>query len=157
VIIMDLKSQKRMAARIIGCGKSRIWIDPVRIADVAEAITAEDVRKYIKDGVIVAIPKDGISSFRRKRIIKQKSKGRRRGLGSRKGRKGARTPSKAAWMKRIRSLRKFIGELKSTGRIDNVAFKDVYKKSKSGMFRSKAHVTIYLERNKMLKEAKTKQ
>lgn len=145
-----------MAARIIGCGQSRIWIDPVRIADVAEAITADDVRRYINDGVIVAVPKNGISSFRKKKIIKQKSKGRRRGLGSRKGRKGARTPTKAAWMKRIRSLRKFIGELKAQGKIDNVAFKDVYKKSKSGMFRSKAHVTIYLERNNMLKESKEK-
>lgn len=149
---MDLKSQKRMAARIIGCGVSRVWINPARIADVSEAITADDVRRYINDGVIVAKPKDGISSFRRKLNIKQKSKGRRKGLGSRKGRKGARTPTKKAWIKRIRTIRALLKDLKKEGKIDNTSFKDVYMKSKAGMFRSKGHVMIYLERNKMLKK-----
>jgi large subunit ribosomal protein L19e len=153
---MDLKSQKRMAARILGCGASRIWIDPIRIADVSEAITADDVRIYINDGVIVALPKRGISSFRKKKIIRQKSKGRRKGIGSRKGMKGARTPKKRAWMKRIRAIRALLHDLKKQERIENPTFKDVYKKSKSGMFRSKGHVMIYLERNKLLKDAKEK-
>ena len=47
---MDLKNQKRMAADILGCGESRVWIDPNRIEDVADAITRADIRKAIDAG-----------------------------------------------------------------------------------------------------------
>ncbi|MEM7819830.1 MAG: 50S ribosomal protein L19e [Candidatus Aenigmatarchaeota archaeon] len=149
---MDLKSQKNMAARILGCGKSRIWIDPSRVADVAEAITANDIRKFINDGIIKVIPKSGLSSFRKKKLIKQKSKGRRKGIGTRKGCKGARTPKKKIWMKRIRTIRKLLRELKNNNKIDNKTYREMYNKSKSGFFRNKSHVMIYLQRNKLLKE-----
>ena len=33
---MDLKNQKRMAAEILKCGESRVWIDPNRIEDAAD-------------------------------------------------------------------------------------------------------------------------
>jgi large subunit ribosomal protein L19e len=74
-----------MASRIMKCGVTRVWINPERIADVEEAITAEDVRSLIRDGVIRARQKKGLSNFRRKKAALQKQKGRRRGRGSRKG------------------------------------------------------------------------
>ena len=39
-IMATLKYQKNVAARILKCGKSRVWLNPSRINDVSEAITA---------------------------------------------------------------------------------------------------------------------
>ena len=144
-----------MAAKILNCGKSRVWMDPSRVADIEEAITLEDMRHLIRDGVVAASPKKGLSNFRTKKNAAQKKKGRRRGRGSVKGHKGTRVDKKRNWIKTIRSIRKMITELKTSGKIDNLTYRDVYMKSKSGYFRSRSHVMIYLERNNMLKtEAK---
>ncbi len=148
-----MKAQKMMASKILKCGKSRVWMDPSRLADIDEAITSEDVKRLVRDGVISARPKAGISSFRKKRLAVQKRRGRRRGRGSVKGHKGTRLQKKRTWIKTIRSIRKMLRELKSQGRIDNRTYRDIYTKSKSGYFRSKGHVMIYLERNSLMKGA----
>ena len=82
---MDLKNQKRMAAEILKCGHTRVWLDPNRIEDVADAITRADIRTAIESGTIRALPKKGISRGRARYMAAQKAKGRRRGQGSRKG------------------------------------------------------------------------
>lgn len=146
-----MKSQRIMAAKIMKIGASRVWMDPSRLADIDEAITAEDIRRLIKDGVIVAKPKDGLSSFRKKKIAQQKKKGRRHGRGSVKGSKGARVKKKRVWIKTIRSIRTLLRQFRTEGRIDNATYRDMYMKAKSGFFRSRAHVMIYLERNNLLK------
>ena len=140
-----------MAAKIMKCGESRVWMDPTRVADIDDAITSEDVRRLIKDGVITKKPKKGLSNFRTKKIAAQKKKGRRRNRGSVKGKKGTRLQKKQVWMKTVRSLRKFIREMKDSDKITNATYRDLYTKSKSGFFRSKAHVMNYLERNNLLK------
>lgn len=150
---MDLKSQKNMAAKLLKCGRSRVWFDPARIGDLSEAITGADIRRLIKDGVIKELPKKGISSYRKNKIKKQKSKGRRKGEGSRKGKIKTRIGRKRTWIKRIRTIRKMIKEMKNNGRIENKTYHDIYVKSKSGFFRSKSHIMTYLERNNLLKEA----
>ena len=148
----DLRSQRAVAARAMKCGKSRVWMDPARSADIAEAITADDVRHLINDGVIKIMPKTGVSRYRKNVILAQKRKGRRKGKGSRKGKLGTRYSRKGAWMSRIRTIRRLLRELKSADRIDGKTYRSVYRKSKSGFFRSKSHVTIYLERNNLLKK-----
>ena len=150
----DLRSQKMVASRILKCGLSRVWMDPARPADIAEAITAGDIRALIKDGVIRALPKRGLSGARRRKRALQKKKGRRKGHGSHKGASGTRLSKKEAWMTRIRPIRKLLRQLKAEGRVDNRTYRDIYIKSKSGIFRSKSHVMVYLERNNLLKVAR---
>lgn len=140
-----------MAARILKCGTSRVWLDPARSADIEEAITAADVRKLISDGVIAAKPKKGLSSFRTNKKRLQKKKGRMKGKGSRKGATKTRAPRKKAWMSRIRTIRKLLRELKAAKRIENSTYRDVYVKARSGLFRSRSHVMIYLERNNLVR------
>jgi large subunit ribosomal protein L19e len=147
-----LRSQKQIASRILKCGITRVRIDPARIADASEAITAQDIRKLISDGVVYEEPKKGNSGFRIRKNAAQKKKGRRRGRGSRKG--NVRGKSKRQWIARIRAIRKLLVELKTEGRIDPKAYRDMYIKSKSGQFRSRSHVMIYLERNSLLKKGK---
>lgn len=141
-----------MAAKILKCGESRVWMDPSRLGDIADAITSEDIRHLIKDGVVSKSPKKGLSNFRKKKIARQKKKGRRRDRGSVKGKKGTRLNKKDSWMGTIRAIRKLLAELKKKESIDNATYRDVYMKSKSGYFRSKSHVMIYLERNGLLKK-----
>ncbi len=149
----DLRSQKMLSARILKCGVSRVWFDPSRANDIAEAITSDDIRRLVKDGVIAALPKTGNSSYRIKKNNAQKKKGRRKNKGSRKGSLETRQHRKENWMKRIRSIRKLLVEMKMQGMIDGKVYRSMYIKSKSGLFRSKSHVTIYLERNNLLKNS----
>ena len=103
---MNLTTQRRLAADILKVGLNRVWIDPEQIEEVSRAITRDGVRQLIDQGAIKAKPQTGISSYRSKKIAAQKKKGRRKGKGSVKGAKYARTPKKQAWMSTIRALRK---------------------------------------------------
>src|SRR3989338_668823 len=115
---MEIRSQQRIAAKILKCGESRIWVDPARIGDASEAITTYDVRKLILKGVIKKKPKIGLSTYRRKHKIAQKKKGRQKGHGSRKGRKGTRFSRKTSWINRIRSQRRMLSEMREQNKID---------------------------------------
>ncbi len=151
---MNLRTQKRMAAQILKCGIHRVWIDPEHVDEVAEAITKDDIRRLIREGKIGVLPKQGVSTARAKYIKMQKKKGRRRGHGSRKGKKTARMPRKLAWMIRIRALRRLLRELRDRGEITRSEYRMLYAHAKGGMFRSKAHL---LQRVEKLKEMRSKE
>jgi large subunit ribosomal protein L19e len=155
-MVMDLKSQRMIAAKLMKCGKSRVWLDPARSADISEAITAGDIRKLINDGVITTVPKKGLSSFRKKKKAAQKKKGRMRNRGSFKGAMGTRNNKKKVWMKTIRAIRSLLRDLKAKKEVDNKTYRKIYTMSKSGFFRSRAHVMIYLERNSLLRKHQEK-
>ncbi|MDD1772666.1 MAG: 50S ribosomal protein L19e [Methanomassiliicoccales archaeon] len=149
---MDLKNQKRMAAEVLKCGYNRVWIDPNRAEDVADAITRADVRTAIQSGSIRALPVRGISRGRARHRLAQKAKGRRRGQGSRKGTSGARKPKKEAWIQTIRPLRNTLRELRDEGKITRTVYREFYMKAKGGMFRSKNNLLMHLKTAGYLKE-----
>ena len=149
---MDMKNQRRMAAELLKCGYNRVWIDPNRMEDIGTAITRNNIRVLINAGAIKAKRKKGISSGRAKHQRAQKAKGRQRGPGSRKGAKGARTPSKQAWMKRIRILRARLKELRADGTIDTKIYRKYYLQSKGGMFKNRAHLETQMRLHGVLKE-----
>jgi large subunit ribosomal protein L19e len=149
---MDLKNQKRMAAEILGCGETRVWIDPNRIDDVADAITRADIRTAIESGTIRALPKTGISRGRTRHNLAQKAKGRRRGPGSRKGTSGARTPNKKRWIQTIRPLRAELKRLRDEGKITKAVYREFYMKAKGGMFRSRKNLVSHLKMQGHIKE-----
>ena len=117
-LLMNLTTQRRLAASILKVGENRVWIDPNEAEEVSRAITRESVKQLIDQGIIKARPKTGISSYRSKKIKAQKAKGRRKGRGSIKGAKKARTPKKQVWMKTIRALRTDLREMRDAGEID---------------------------------------
>jgi len=149
---MDLKNQKRMAAEILGCGQSRVWIDPNRIEDVSDAITRADIRTAIGSGTIRALPKKGISRGRTRYKLGQRSKGRRRGPGSRKGTANARTPMKKDWIQTIRPLRQELKSLRDSGKISRKVYREFYMKAKGGMFKSRKNLIAHLQQAGHLKE-----
>jgi large subunit ribosomal protein L19e len=146
---MMLKLQKRLAADVLKCSEKRITFDPARLNDIKEAITKTDIRLLVGEGAISEKQKKGVSRSRANKIKTQKSKGLRKGQGSRKGKPTARVPKKETWMKRVRAQRRFIRKIKENGLIDQEVYKDIYRKSKGGFFRSISHMKIYLVEKKI--------
>ena len=144
--------QRKIAARKLKCGVNKVWIDPSRLADVKDAITGADIQKLIKDKVIKKIKKKGVSRARAKKIRAQKSKGRRKGVGSRRGKRTARKSKKEKWMRRIRALRKYLAELKGKNMISLTTYREMYRKCSGGFFRNKSHLKLYLTQHKLLKQ-----
>jgi len=146
---MSLKTQRKIAARILGVGVNRIWVNPERIEDVEAAVTGKDIRRLIKDGVIDVRPIKGVSRGRaRIRHLKRKT-GRRRGLGSRKGGKFARLPRKRRWIQTIRALRRTLRELRDKRLITRQVYRKLYIMAKGGVFKSRNHLLQYIESAKL--------
>jgi large subunit ribosomal protein L19e len=148
---MKLHVQKRLAASILKRSKKKVVIDNSRLDDVKEAITRFDIKSLIKDKAIKAKPVKGPSKVRTRKIREQKSKGRRSGHGSRKGKATARLSRKESWMIRIRNQRAFLFELKSKGMLENKDFRELYNKAKGGYFRSKRHIKLYIDEHSLVK------
>lgn len=146
---MNLKSQRRLASKILKTGTSRIWIDPERTEDVEEAITRGDIRKLIHEKVIKATPKTGISRGRARVLHDKKKKGRRKGPGSKTGRRTARMPRKKVWERRIRTLRAHLKELRMRRTIRREVYRQLYLKAKGGAFSTRSHIDQYIEANQL--------
>ncbi len=144
----DLKSQKRMAAKVMDVGENRVWINPDEQEKVEEAITRKDIRNLVESGTIQKKDVKGTSKGRSRKKKKQKKKGQRKGHGKRKGKKTARKGSKQEWMEQIRALRKRMKEMKEEGEITNDEYWDLYDMAKGGFFRDKNHLENHVE-NKM--------
>jgi len=149
---MMLDVQKRIAADVLKCSPKRVWFDPARLEDIKESITKNDIRGLVNDGVIVKRPARGISRFDAKVRHAQQKKGKRRGHGSRKGGKKARTNPKDAWMNRIRAQRKLLFQLREKKILDPKTFRDLYMRSKGGFFRSVRHIKLYITEHALAKK-----
>ncbi len=141
---------RRLAADILGVGESRVKILPEALEKLEEVSTRADVRRLIKEGLIIAEPAKGNSRGRWRLRHEKKKKGRRRGYGSRKGPKSAREDPKRAWINRIRTLRRYLKYLKDNGIIDAKTWRKLYKMAKGGYFRDLSHLKQYLITNKIV-------
>ena len=75
-------------------------------------------------------------------------KRRRRGTGARRGAKTIN--QKEEWMVRIRAQRKYLVELVTKKELNPKFKRLIYGKIKSGIFKSKKSVYLYLKENDML-------
>ena len=115
---MNLSNQKRIAARILKVGESRVWMDSTKMSEVKEAVTKNDIRSLISEGIIKAKPVTGVSRGRARKRMTQRQKGRQTQTASRKGKRTARLPRKKAWILKTRIQRKFLKDLKGTQKIE---------------------------------------
>jgi len=145
---MDVSNQRRLAAQIMKCGVNRVKMNPNNLSDISEAVTRNDVKKLIKEGIIEARPRGGISTGRRKYNQEQKDGGKRKGHGSRKGKKYARYPRKRRWISTIRPIRRTLKEYRETGVIGDETYRYYYKHASGGMFRSVSHMRCHMEAEK---------
>lgn len=148
----DLANQRRLASKVLGCGLDRVWLNPEASEEIASAITREDIRGLIEKGTIKAKPVRGVSRGRARALAAKRKYGHCKGHGSRKGKKGARTPSKELWIKKIRALRRRLKELRAEGALEKSVYCRLYRKAKGGEYRSVSHLNSHLESEKLLKK-----
>ena len=151
---MELKVQKRLAAKLLKCSPKKIKIDVSRLEDIKESITKHDIRGLIKDGGLVKRKTQESSRARAKKIKIQKKKGKRKGTGSRKGTSNARLSEKKVWMNTVRAQRRLLKELRDEEKISLKAYRQLYMKSKGGFFRSRRHINLFIEEHNLLKGKK---
>ncbi|MEK6940336.1 MAG: 50S ribosomal protein L19e [Nanoarchaeota archaeon] len=149
---MNLRNRKMLVARMEGVGVDRVRFDPDSLDQVSEAITKRDFKSLLSKGIITIKQKIGTSTVRHKKQLIQKRKGRRAGKGSKKGKRTARLPKKDAWKYKVRSQRSLLKKLKDAGMIEKRDFREMYKKAKGNVFRSKRHLKAVLEEQTMIKE-----
>ncbi|MFX0072601.1 MAG: 50S ribosomal protein L19e [Candidatus Hermodarchaeota archaeon] len=151
---MNLNAQKRMAAEILKCGENRVYFDPYLTEEIKMAITREDIRSLIKEGIIQKRYKKGISNSRTKNRHERKKKGLARGLGKRKGTKYARTPKKRAYIARIRPIRRELRKLRDKKMITPSTYRKLYKNAKGGMFYSVAQLNRYIKDKELMRRGR---
>jgi large subunit ribosomal protein L19e len=147
---MKLKIQKRLSGDILKCSEKRVKFDTERLDEIKESITKADIKALINDKAIFCIQKKGVSRVRARKIQKQKSKGKRSGEGSRKGKKTARLPRKTAWMIKIRAQRVLLRSLKYNEIVTNEIYRKLYKKAQGGFFRNRRHIKLYIEEHGLI-------
>ncbi|PSP38251.1 50S ribosomal protein L19e [Halobacteriales archaeon SW_8_65_20] len=143
----DLTAQRRLAADILDVGKNRIWLDPGRQEDLADAITRDDVRDLIDEGAIRADDAKSNSRGRARERAAKRAYGHKTGAGSRKGKAGGRQNEKETWQSKIRAQRSTLKQLREDGDIDRSTYRDVYDMASGGEFESVADLERYIETN----------
>ncbi|MCS7386273.1 MAG: 50S ribosomal protein L19e [archaeon GB-1867-005] len=138
---LTLRTVRRLAADILGVGENRVWIDPENLDKVAEAMTREDVKILIRQGLIKARPEKSISRARIRMKREKKKRGRRRGPGSRKGPTIRR---KELWMIKVRAQRKFLKMLRKRRIINRTVYRKLYMMVKGGAFDSTSQIKTYI-------------
>ncbi len=143
---MSLVYQKKMAAKLLKTGKTKIWIDPDSIDDVGIAVTKNDMRRLIAGGKVRAKPRLGISGGRSHTNRLKKQRGLRSGPGSKKG--GV-SIDEERWMRKVRSQRDFTKLLRKRKIITPTVFRQLYLKVKGNAFENIPQIKNYIKEHEL--------
>lgn len=130
---MNLLKKKALASRMLKVGKKRIIFSKERVNEIKEAITKQDIRDLKDEGAII------VKDIKGSRKNKQKSK--KRGPGKIRKKVNQR---KKEYVIMTRKLRKYLFEIKKQGKISREDMKDMRKKIRNRIFKSKAHLKEYI-------------
>lgn len=134
--------QKRLAAKLLGVGKNRVWLSPSRLNEIGDAITKMDIEALIKEGAIKKLPVFGVKRRAGKmRQIQKRKRGRTTGRKRKMIKK-----SKKQYIHRVRKLRGFISALKQQGLINAGQYKLFRKDIKSGIIKVKQDINSKIKK-----------
>jgi large subunit ribosomal protein L19e len=129
---MNLGKKKALAVRTLKVGKARIVFLESRLNEIKEAITKQDIKDLKEDGAIIIKNING-----RKTKIKKKS----RSPGNIRKKVNKR---KQEYVKATRKQRAYVGAMKKSEKVSLEEYKDIRKKIRNRIFKSKAHLREYI-------------
>jgi len=130
---MNLKNKKDLAIRTLKIGKRRIVFLESRKDEIKEAITKQDIRDLVVSGAILIKEVKGRKKIKKRKGIK--------GPGSIKKKVNKR---KQEYVVMTRKLRAYAKEMKAQGKISKEELKEIRKKIRNRLFKSKANLKKYI-------------
>jgi len=124
-----LDKRKELASKVLKVGKNRITFDSLKLAEIKEAITKQDIKDLYAEGIISIKPKSG-------RLTKKKRKTKKK-AGKIKKKVNIR---KQKYVKHTRKLRKYIKELIKQEKLSKEEYGELRKKIRAKAFRSKSQL-----------------
>jgi large subunit ribosomal protein L19e len=144
---MQTGKVKEIAAGLLKIGHTKVWVKPGEETRLKEAMTKEDVRTLISEGLVKVRKANEQSRGRTRKLLAKKKKGRKKGAGKKKGKETARRKLKKEWISNVRSQRRKLAELRTEAKEAGI-YSVAYQRVKGSYFRGRKHLEEFIKGGK---------